>query len=161
MFTSMAISLLRTAESWATPCSLKAKGIYRMPPLFEVLKLHLKLSNSSFVSSNIKSEGKRRILFLTERFRYFVSIPYSSAKSKSSITRCPRISYILLWMVCSWFMAVVIRFIYWVIQRDGGFASFVVPYESADGGPFRALCCAPATRQGSGLSVRVVSACLR
>ena len=27
-------------------------------------------------------------------------------------------------------MAVVIRFIYWVIQRDGGFASFVVPYES-------------------------------
>ncbi len=60
--------------------------------LFKVLKLHLKDSHSLFFSSNTKSVGKRFMLFLTERFRYFVSVPYRSAKSQSNITFCPRIS---------------------------------------------------------------------
>jgi hypothetical protein len=32
MFTWMAFSLLRTLESIATPCSVKARGAYRLPP---------------------------------------------------------------------------------------------------------------------------------
>ena len=93
MFTSIAISELRTLLSMATPNSVKAKGIYLLPPLwFEVQFLHLKLSNSSFVNSNMKSDGNRFKLFFTERFKYFVSVPYNSARSKSSMTFCPRIS---------------------------------------------------------------------
>ena len=53
IFISIAISLLRTEESGTTPCSVNAKGIYRTPLLFEVLKLHLKLLYSSYVILNI------------------------------------------------------------------------------------------------------------
>ena len=105
IFISIAVSELRTLLNIETPNSLKAYGMYLgcCPlPLFKVLKLHLKDSHSSFVNSNMKSgAGKRLILFFTDRFRYFVSVPYISAKSKSSITFCPRISYILLCINCS------------------------------------------------------------
>ncbi len=56
------------------------------PRLFEVQKLHLKLSNSSLVSVNIKSEGNRDKLALTALLRYLVSSPYIIAKSLSIIT---------------------------------------------------------------------------
>ena len=50
MFISIAASLFNTDESIATPCSVKAKGIYRVPPLlFEDAICDLKLSNSSFI----------------------------------------------------------------------------------------------------------------
>lgn len=105
IFISIAVSELRTLLNIETPNSLKAYGMYLgcYPlPLFKVLKLHLKDSHSSFVNSNMKSgAGKRLILFFTDRFRYFVSVPYISAKSKSSITFCPRILYILLCINCS------------------------------------------------------------
>lgn len=71
----------------ATPCSVKAKGMYRVPPLlFEVTNCDLKLSNSSGVSSNMKSEGKRLRFRLTACFNTFVSVPYKLARSKSNIT---------------------------------------------------------------------------
>ena len=51
-----------------------------------------KNSNSSFVNWNIKSGGKRLILRFTALFRLPVVTSYNSAKSRSSITRWPRIS---------------------------------------------------------------------
>lgn len=101
----MATSLFNTEESIATPCSVNANGIYRVPPrLFEVTNCDLKCSNSSLESSNMKSIGNLFLFLLTDCFKTFVSIPYISAKSKSSITRCPLISYILLCICSSWFM---------------------------------------------------------
>ena len=76
MFISMADSLFSTDESIATPCSVKAKGIYRVPPLlFEDAICDLKLSNSSFVNSNMKSLGKRLRFLLTASFSRLVSLP--------------------------------------------------------------------------------------
>ena len=44
----------------ATPCSVKTKGCDRRPPHeLEVPDWYLKLSNSAFVSWNMKSSGKR------------------------------------------------------------------------------------------------------
>ena len=75
IFTSIAISLFSTVLNIATPCSVKAKGKYLVPPLwFEVLKLHLKVSHSVFDNSNMKSGGNLFKFVLTERFRYFVSV---------------------------------------------------------------------------------------
>lgn len=57
--------------------------------------------SSSRVTSNIKSSPSKRFLFRRiVRFNCAVSVPYICARSKSSITRCPRISYILLYMSC-------------------------------------------------------------
>lgn len=66
-----------------------------MPPRleigFEVQFLHLKLSNSSGSSSNIKSDGNLLMFALTALFKYFVSTPYKRAKSLSIIICWPRI----------------------------------------------------------------------
>ena len=96
ILTSTARLLLRTLESIATPCSVKARGEYRRPPQLEVPKWNLKFSNSSTSNLNIKSSGKRFILRLTARFSAFVSTPYKSAKSLSNITLCPLINRMLL-----------------------------------------------------------------
>ncbi len=48
MFTSMALSLFKTLDSIATPCSVNANGKYfgYFPlPLSKVLKLHLEFHN--------------------------------------------------------------------------------------------------------------------
>ena len=72
-------------------------------PLFKVPIWHLE--SSSRVTSNMKSSPSNLSIFLlTALFNCAVSVPYISAKSKSSITRCPLISYILLWIISSWFM---------------------------------------------------------
>lgn len=88
----------------AMPSRVKANGRYRVPPQFDVpfwnIKSDFSLLNSSLVSWNIKSGGKRLILRFTALFKLPVVTWYNSAKSRSSITRCPRISYILLWIVC-------------------------------------------------------------
>jgi hypothetical protein len=57
ILTSMALSLVRTEDSMAIPCSVKAYGQWRRPPRleFEVAKRNLKLSASGGVSWNIKS----------------------------------------------------------------------------------------------------------
>jgi hypothetical protein len=74
IFTSIALSEFKTELSMATPCSVKAKGAYYVPPLlFEVLKLLLKDSHSVLVNSNIKSGGNLLMFALTALLRYFVS----------------------------------------------------------------------------------------
>jgi len=57
MVTLIASSLLKTLESIATPCSVKTIGRYLTPPQLEVTNCDLKLANSSWVNSNIKSSG--------------------------------------------------------------------------------------------------------
>ena len=47
----------------------------------------------------MKSFGKRFILCFTARFKALVSVSYNAAKSLSSITLSPLISYILFWML--------------------------------------------------------------
>lgn len=62
MLTSIARRLRRTIESIATPCSVKARGGYRRPPHeLEVANCDLKLSNSTVVSLNMKSEVSLRM----------------------------------------------------------------------------------------------------
>ena len=79
LLTNMALSLLRTLDSIATPCSVKANGICLRPPLsFEVaicvLKLIINEFYSSLVSSNIKSSPSKRFQFLrTASFNLLVS----------------------------------------------------------------------------------------
>jgi len=60
MFMSIALSEFSTEASIDTPCSVKAKGIYLVPPLFEVAIFDLKLPYSSLLNSNIKS-GRIRL----------------------------------------------------------------------------------------------------
>jgi hypothetical protein len=76
--------LRSTLESIATPCSVKARGRYRLPPQLEVtncdLKLEaphwsLKFSNSSGVSWNMKSSGNLSMLRLTAWLKTFVGTP--------------------------------------------------------------------------------------
>ena len=63
------------------------------PSSFKVANCDLEDSASSRVSWNIKSSGKRSILRFTCSFRRFVSTPYNRAKSRSSITCLPRITW--------------------------------------------------------------------
>jgi len=56
MLTLIACWLLKTLESIATPCSVNTIDKYRAPPQLEVTNCDLKLSNSSFVSSNLISQ---------------------------------------------------------------------------------------------------------
>ena len=86
IFTCTATSERNTPLSIAIPSWVKAKGSEREPPQLEVPIWHLKLVNSSPVSVNMKSGGKRAMFRLTALFRIFVSVWYNSAKSKSSIT---------------------------------------------------------------------------
>ena len=89
--------------SIATPCSVKAKGAYRVylslfDPSFEVTNCDLKLIFNELYSSwdkvNIKSSGNRSRFLRTACFKAFVSTWYNLARSKSSITFFPRISWI-------------------------------------------------------------------
>ena len=98
IFTSTAVLDLRTLDNITIPYSVNANGRYLMLypcPVFKVAICDLEIATSSFVSSNMNSAGKRSILRRTCSLRRLVSTPYISAKSKSSITFCPLISYIL------------------------------------------------------------------
>jgi hypothetical protein len=59
IFTSMAVLLFKMLDSIATPCSVKAIGLYLVPPHLEVPNWLLKFSSSFPVSPNIKSFGNR------------------------------------------------------------------------------------------------------
>ncbi len=59
MLTCIALSLFKTLDNIAIPCSVNAIGGYLSPPQLEVPKWLLKSANSSGDSSNIKSGGKR------------------------------------------------------------------------------------------------------
>ena len=98
MFTSIAVLDLRTLDNITMPYSVNANGRYLILypcPVFKVAICDLEIIASSLVSSNINSAGKRSILRRTCSLSRLVSTPYISAKSKSSITFCPLISYIL------------------------------------------------------------------
>ena len=76
MLVWIATELLNTADNMDTPCSVNAKGIYRIPPLFEVTDCDLKLIFNTLYSdsviSNIKSEGNLSLLRRTACFYTFV-----------------------------------------------------------------------------------------
>ena len=92
----IACLLFNTLESINIPCSVKAFGSFLRPPQLEVAYCDFKSRNSSSLSLNIKSDGKRMIFRATAWFNTRVSTPYSSARSSSSITLWSRITYILL-----------------------------------------------------------------
>jgi hypothetical protein len=66
--TEKARLLRRIPESIATPCSVIARGSFRVSPQLDVPKWNFKLLDSSLVSGNIKSSGNR------SRFRIFSEI---------------------------------------------------------------------------------------
>ena len=110
MFILIAFWLFKTLDNIKTPCSVKTYGKYRLPPLlsFEVPNWYLKELNSSSVNWNIKKPGNRSIFLFTALFIAFVSIPYNLAKSLSSMTFCPRISWIMPWIVIIWFSSIIL-----------------------------------------------------
>ena len=64
--TCTALSLRSTVANIATPCSVKAYGMERLPPQdLEVTICDLKITNSAGLSWNMKSVGKRDTLRLT------------------------------------------------------------------------------------------------
>lgn len=69
-----AFLLVSIPESISTLCSVKAKGGYLVPPVFEVTICDLK-KNSFWDNKNIKSFGKRLIFRFTAWVKTFVSIP--------------------------------------------------------------------------------------
>ena len=89
-------------DSIATPCSVKAKGGYfgylPIEDSFKVTNCDLILSFNVLYSSwdnvNMKSSGNRSRFLRTACFKAFVSTWYNLARSKSSITFFPRISWI-------------------------------------------------------------------
>ena len=89
-------------DSIATPCSVNTKGLYftldPLPGLSKVTNCDLEEFTrdlvSSRVNSNIKSDGKREIFLRTACLSARVSTWYNLARSKSSITFFPRISWI-------------------------------------------------------------------
>lgn len=87
---------VENGDSMATPCSVKTSGAYRRPPrpLFEVADCDLKDSTSSGVNWNMKSAGNLAIFRRTCSLSRLVVTPYSTARSLSSRTLCPRINRI-------------------------------------------------------------------
>ena len=89
-------------ENMATPCSVNTKGLYLtfdpLPVFSKVTNCDLEEINrdlvSSRVNSNMKSGGNLAIFLLTACLSALVSIWYNLARSKSSITLFPRISWI-------------------------------------------------------------------
>jgi hypothetical protein len=92
MLAATAIGLFSTLASMATPCSAKAKGGAEVFLFDAVTICDLIFSTSSAVNRNIKSEGKRSAFLFTAWLSALVSTCYNLARSKSSITFCPRIS---------------------------------------------------------------------
>ncbi len=94
MLACMAVSLRKTEDNIATPCSVNTKGLYftldPLPGLSKVTNCDLEEFTrdlvSSRVNSNIKSDGKREIFLLTACLSACVSTWYNLARSKSSIT---------------------------------------------------------------------------
>ena len=81
-----AILLFKTVATIATPCSENTNGEVLLPPQLEVAFCDFKISDSSSVNLKQNCSGNLSIFLLTCSFNLFVSTPYSSAKSLSSIT---------------------------------------------------------------------------
>jgi len=93
MFASMAISLRSTPESIAMPCSVKAKGGAEFFLFDDITNCDIISLTSSADSWNIKSGGNRFKFRFTAWFSSPVFTWYNLARSKSSITLFPRISW--------------------------------------------------------------------
>ena len=73
------------------PRSVMVPDTFFCSPLFKVPNWLLKARCSSLERSKQKSSGNLSLFLLTCLFSCLTSTPYSSAKSMSNITRCPRI----------------------------------------------------------------------
>ena len=100
---SSATGLRSTLDNIKAPSSVKAYGrdflgrfILDVITNCDEIRFH-----SCSVNWNIKSSGKRLALRLTVWLRDLVSTSYNIARSKSSITRCPRMTYMRFWMFCN------------------------------------------------------------
>lgn len=103
MLVSSATGLRSTLDSIKAPSSVKAYGrdflgrfILDVITNCDEIRLH-----SCSVNWNIKSLGNLLALRLTVWLRDLVSTSYSIARSKSSITRCPRMMYMRSWIFCN------------------------------------------------------------
>ena len=93
MFTNTARSLRSTLESMATPSCVKAYGSEPPRLRFEGITFcDTNASASSWLSRNMKSGGKRASLRPTCWRSAIALTPYRSARSRSSMTFCPRMS---------------------------------------------------------------------
>ena len=92
MFAEIATSLFKRPESMATPCSVKAKGGAEAFLFDDITNCDI-IFTSSGVNWNIKSGGNRLILRFTDWFSSPVFTWYNLARSKSSITFLPLISW--------------------------------------------------------------------
>jgi hypothetical protein len=95
MLASIARRLFKTFASITAPCSVKAKGGERRPPRpsFEVADRDLKRRHSASVSLKTKSSGKRAALRFHCWLTRLVIVPYSAARSESSMTLQPRTTW--------------------------------------------------------------------
>ena len=94
MLAATAIGLFSTLASMATPCSVKAKGGVEVFLFDDITNCDIIFWTSSPVRRNIKSAGNRSMFLLTAWFNAPVETWYNLARSKSSITFCPRNSWI-------------------------------------------------------------------
>ena len=94
IFAWTATLLCNRPDNIATPCSVKARGIFLRPPQLDITICDFKFLKSSFSSLNIKSSGNLSRFRCTAWFKARVSTWYNLARSKSSITFFPRISWI-------------------------------------------------------------------
>jgi len=95
ILTLTARRLLRTLDSMATPCSVKARGNLRVPPQLDVPVWNFKFANSLRLRLNMKSSGKRSWFRVTALFRFPVLTPYILDRSLSRMTLWPRMKRML------------------------------------------------------------------
>jgi len=70
---TLAFLLLKTLESNATSCLVKALGGFRVPPQLDITICDFKISNSNSVNWNINISGSRSIFLFTVWFKALVS----------------------------------------------------------------------------------------
>ena len=76
MLTCTARLLRSTEDNMATPCSVNARGGFRRPPQLEIAICDFKFANSSALSRNTKSSGKRSRFLVTAWLRAFEDSAY-------------------------------------------------------------------------------------
>lgn len=87
MLILMARGEFNTFAAITTPCSVKARGMFRRPPCpeLEVAICDFKFSYSACFNRKTKSDGNRAAFLFTCSFRRRTETPYKAAKSASRI----------------------------------------------------------------------------
>ena len=92
MLAATAIGVFSTLAAITAPCSVNTSGSFRRPPQLEldVANCNFKSANSSAVSENAKSSGKRSMLMGREGIgsRAFSSLAQADRNSSSSGLSC-------------------------------------------------------------------------